>query len=258
MKPVLNVGAQAALLTLIAACLPAQVRTQLTACGTSSSVLVGNFARTTGTVSTYPGLHEQLWSEGTFLGFSGRFYISEVESYGSPNSRYGIGLCSLRIGANTVRQRWVSTISAVASDSVTQDLLPGAGTSRQYSIGGFAVVVSGNVQVAMSFNHSFAWPSSGVIIDGTLVGNATGRTTAALASPNPYMGARTSFNLRFGRQQFQGRGEVWSQGNFSTLTYDLDGINLSLTASVLVWGLPVFASTLVSASRAAVHIVNFR
>jgi hypothetical protein len=257
MNPVLNLGVHATLFALIAAAQPAQVRTQLTSCGTSSSVLVGNFARTTATVSSSPGMHEQLWAEGTFLGFAGRYYIAEVESYGSPNSRYGIGLCSLRIGPNTVRQRWITSLYASASDSVTQDLL-GTNTTKQITISGVPVVVSGNVQVAMSFNNSFAWPASGVIIDGTLVGNATGRASAALAAAYPWLGARATHTLRFGRQQFQGRGEVYAQGNFSNLTYDLDGMNLQLVASLTFGGAVFVNSTLVSASRGAVRIFNFR
>jgi hypothetical protein len=232
--------------------LVAQTRTNVAWCGDSNSVDVANFAQTIATVSSAPGYSEELWSTGHFLGFAGRYYSAQMESYSFGSSRAGIGLLSLRVGPNTVRQTWSNTFAASPTDSVRMDIL-GANTSKQYNLGGMTLVVSGNVQANLSGSFALAWPANGAIVDGTLSSDATGRASATLVPFNVTM----NNNLRFGHQQFRGRGEVWASGNSSVVRYDLDPMTLSMTASINM----VFVTIgigLVNASHAAVSIALFR
>jgi len=98
----------------------------------------------------------------------------------------------------------------------------------------------------------------GVIIDGTISGDGTGRASAALASPFAGVTPSAPHTLRLGRQQMSGRGEVFAVGNFSVLRYEMAAMTVQLSAAINVFGLFTITSSLVNATRAAVNIANFR
>jgi hypothetical protein len=237
--------------------LPAQTRTQAAACGTHSSVCVINFGQVTATVQNAPGCNVLLWSEGTFLNYGGQFYETQMESYSFGPARVGLGLMSLRVGGNTVRSVLAGTAAATPRDSVRMDVW-GGNRSKTFNVAGIAVVVSGNVNVNLSGDCQLAWPANGVIIDGIISGDGTGRASAALASPVGGVTATAPNTIRLGRQQMRGRGEVFAAGNFSALRYDMDPMTVQLSASLNLFGVFTLTSSLVNATRAAISIANFR
>jgi hypothetical protein len=232
--------------------LVAQTRTNVAACGDANYVDVANFAQTIATVSSAPGYSEELWSQGHFLGFTGRYYSAQMESYSFGSQRAGIGLLSLRVGPNTVRQTWSTTFAANPADSLRVDIL-GTNTSKQYNLSGLTLILTGNVQANLSGSFALAWPPNGVFVDGNLNGDATGRTTASMVG----FTATTTNNLRFGHQQFRGHGEVWGVGNNSVVSYAMDPMTLQLNAAINMFWFTVNLA-LVNASHAAVSINLFR
>ncbi len=242
-------GACALLLPLaMAATALAQEKTRTVLVGNTECQAL-NVAHARAQAATTPLADLNLWADGTFLGYRGRFYGVDAHAAGSKGG--GFGSVALRVGGNAIQIGVAVPLLPRCSRSLQQSLLP-ANTSKQYWVGGLPVLVSGNITIKESLDLQFrlnANAAAPAVIEGTMSGEATGSVSAQLAVPITGYAAKVySQAFRFGKQDFNGKVEAYTTTTSSALGYTLSPVSLVLilsTTSVFgnSWALwPVIAS----------------
>lgn len=246
-----------AMATLVVATAHAQTPVTASAAiaGTTSSVRVLNVGRATPTFGTQPGLQQELWSEGTFLGYTGSFYRIDLQAIGSSHSYIGLGGYSLEVGGTTVRSRLVTAAAPSVYDSLPAVKMLSEDARRQYVIGGLPIVVSGNVAVDLGVQGAFGFPATAVSFNGNVTSNATGKVGATMGGPlGGFWSASQKHSLQFGTQKLTGQMVVYQTSNYWSLDYEMGAMRLWIEASLRFFGGTIATTTLVNASRAAINV----
>lgn len=245
---------------LLAACLMsaafAQTNARYTYCGNSNLDLEGlNGARTTAMPGTAPGLQQELWCEGDFLGYGGRYYTVLAEAYASTYNFGGIGKWEMRVGRSTVRSSYASVLTYRQKSAVNQDLLKN-GTSKDLNFGFMSARLNGSLALDLDVNLDYFFGVSQARTNGAISGHATGSLSASVIAPSIWR-VTQSHNIDLGRQEFRGKAEVLRRADNSELAYSMSLMRVYLNLCFHLGSTSFGCSQLVWSIRSAVNVASF-
>ena len=236
----------------------AQTKARYTYCGSSSPEIEGlNAARATAMPGSNPGLQQELWCEGDFLGYSGRYYTVLAEAYGSTLNFGGIGKWEMRVGSSTVRSSYVSILTAKQKKGVSQSLLS-SNTSKDYSFTFIPIRLSGNLGLDLDVDLDYFFGVSQARTNGSISGQATGSLSVAVTGTLArFWRVTQSHVIDFGRQEFKGKAEVLRRADNSDLAYEMGSMRVYLALCSYLGQTRWTCLTSVWSTRAAVSVASF-